>query len=64
MSKYIQQEIFSVLPEPVLKGTELDLKIKIQGLFGATKWLNIEKEDLLLIQGILENSYDRKEVTK
>jgi hypothetical protein len=64
MSKYIQQEIFSVLPEPVLKDTELDLKIKIQGLFGATKWLNIEKEDLLLIQGILENSYDRKEVTK
>ena len=64
MSKYIQQEIFSVLPEPVLKGTKLDLKIKIQGLFGATKWLNIEKEDLLLIQGILENAYDRKEVTK
>jgi hypothetical protein len=64
MSKYIQQEIFSVLPEPVLKGTELDLKIKIQGLFGATKWLNIEKEDLLLIHGILENSYDRKEATQ
>ena len=60
MSKYIQNEIFTVLPEPVLIGTDLDLKIKITGLFGATKWLNIEKEDLLLIQSILENSYDRK----
>ena len=60
MSKYIQSEIFRVLPEPILKGTDLDLKIKINGAFGATNWLNIEKEDLLIIQQILENSYDRK----
>jgi hypothetical protein len=60
MSKYIQTEIFSVLPEPILKNTDLDLKIKIQGVFGSTKWLNIAKEDLLMIQQILENSYDRR----
>ena len=60
MSKYIQSEIFNVLPEPILKGTDLDLKIKISGIFGVTKWLNIEKEDLLIIQQILENSYDRR----
>jgi hypothetical protein len=60
MSQYIQNEIFSVLPEPILKSTDLDLKIKIQGLFGSTKWLNIDKEDCLMIQQILENSYDRR----
>lgn len=60
MSQYIKNEIFSVLPEPILKGTDLDLKIKVMGLFGSTKWLNIEKEDLILIQSILENSYNRK----
>ena len=60
MSQYIQNEFFSVLPEPILKGTDLDLKIKVSGFFGSTKWLNIEKEDLLLIQQIIENSYDRK----
>lgn len=60
MSKYIQNEFFTVLPEPILIGTDLDLKIKIQGLFGATKWLNIDKEDCQLIQRIIENSYDRR----
>jgi hypothetical protein len=60
MSQYIQNEIFSVLPEPILKGTDLDLKIKVSGVFGSTKWLNIDKEDLILIQSILENSYDRR----
>jgi hypothetical protein len=60
MSKYIQNEIFSVLPEPILKGTDLDLKIKVSGVFGSTKWLNIDKEDLILIQSILENSYNRR----
>ena len=59
MSKYIENEFFKVLPEPILKSTDLDLKIKVQGLFGATKWLDIEKEDCLLIQRIIENSYDR-----
>jgi hypothetical protein len=60
MSHYIKNEFFSVLPEPILKGTDLDLKIKVSGFFGSTKWLNIEKEDLLLIQQIIDNSYDRK----
>jgi len=59
MSKYIENEFFSVLPEPILNSTDLDLKIKVQGLFGSTKWLNIDKEDCLLIQRIIENSYDR-----
>jgi hypothetical protein len=59
MSKYIENEFFTVLPEPILKGTDLDLKIKIQGVFGATKWLNIDKEDCILIQRIIDNSYDR-----
>jgi hypothetical protein len=59
MSKYIENEFFTLLPEPILKGTDLDLKIKIQGVFGATKWLNIDKEDCLLIQRIIDNSYDR-----
>jgi hypothetical protein len=60
MSKYVENEFFSVLPEPILNGTDLDLKIKVQGLFGSTKWLNIDKEDCLLIQRIVENSYDRR----
>ena len=60
MSQYIKNEFFSVLPEPILKGTDLDLKIKVSGFFGSTKWLNIEKEDLLQIQQIIDNSYDRK----
>lgn len=60
MSKYIENEFFTLLPEPILKGTDLDLKIKLQGVFGATKWLNIDKEDCLLIQRIIENSYDRR----
>jgi hypothetical protein len=60
MSQYIKNEFFSVLPEPILKGTDLDLKIKVSGFFGSTKWLNIEKEDLLIIQQIIDNSYDRK----
>ena len=60
MSKYIENEFFAVLPEPILHNTDLDLKIKIQGLFGATKWLNIDKEDCQLIQRIIENSYDRR----
>ena len=60
MSAYINSEIFSVLPEPILKGTDLDLRIKISGVFGATNWLNINKEDLLIIQQVLENSYDRE----
>ena len=59
MSKYIENEFFTLLPEPILDGTDLDLKIKIQGVFGATKWLNIDKEDCLLIQRIIDNSYDR-----
>jgi hypothetical protein len=60
MSKYIENELFNVLPEPILMGTDLDLKIKVTGLFGSTKWLNINKEDLLMIKQILENSYDRR----
>jgi UDP-glucose 4-epimerase len=60
MSKYIENELFNVLPEPILIGTDLDLKIKVAGLFGSTKWLNIDKEDLLMIKQILENSYDRR----
>lgn len=60
MSKYIENEFFTLLPEPILKGTDLDLKIKIQGVFGATKWLNIDKEDCLLIKRIIDNSYDRR----
>jgi hypothetical protein len=60
MSKYIQNQFFTVLPEPILKGTDLDLKIKVSGLFGSTNWLNLEKEDCQLIQQILENSYDRR----
>jgi hypothetical protein len=60
MSAYINSQIFSVLPEPILKGTDLDLKIKISGVFGSTNWLNINKEDLLIIQQVLENSYDRR----
>jgi hypothetical protein len=60
MSKYIETQFFSVLPEPILKGTDLDLKIKISGTFGATNWLNINKEDLLIIQQVLQNSYDRR----
>ena len=60
MSAYITSQIFSVLPEPILKNTDLDLKIKISGVFGTTNWLNINKEDLLIIQQVLENSYDRE----
>ena len=60
MSKYIENQIFTVLPEPILPQTNLDLKVKIQGLFGSTNWLNIDKEDLILSQSILENSYDRR----
>jgi hypothetical protein len=60
MSAYINSQIFSVLPEPILKGMDLDLKIKISGVFGSTNWLNINKEDLLIIQQVLENSYDRR----
>ncbi len=60
MSKYIESQFFTVLPEPILKGTDLDLKIKVSGLFGATNWLNIDKEDCQMIQQILENSYDRR----
>ena len=60
MSKYIENEFFTLLPEPILKGTELGLQVKIQGVFGATKWLNIDKEDCYLIQRIIENSYDRR----
>jgi hypothetical protein len=59
MSKYIQNQFFRVLPDPIIKGTDLDLKIKVSGLFGSTNWLNIDKEDCRLIQQILENSYDR-----
>ena len=59
MSKYIENEFFAILPEPILKGTDLGLKVKIQGVFGATKWLNIDKEDCQLIQRIIENSYLR-----
>ena len=55
MTKYIENEFFAILPEPILNGTDLDLKIKIQGVFGATKWLNIDKEDCQLIQRIIEN---------
>jgi hypothetical protein len=60
MSKYIENQFFSVLPEPIIKGTDLDLKIKVSGLFGSTNWLNIDKQDCRLIQQILENSYDRR----
>jgi hypothetical protein len=60
MSKYIENEFFAILPEPILKGTDLELKVKIQGVFGATKWLNIDKEDCQLIQRIIENSYLRR----
>jgi len=60
MSKYIESQFFAVLPEPILKGTDLDLKIKVSGLFGATNWLNIDKEDCELIKRIIENSYDRR----
>jgi len=60
MSKYIETQFFSVLPEPIIKGTDLDLKIKVSGLFGATNWLNIDKEDCQMIKQILENSYDRR----
>jgi hypothetical protein len=60
MSKYIESQFFTVLPEPILKGTDLDLKIKVSGLFGATNWLNIDKEDCELIKRIIENSYDRR----
>jgi hypothetical protein len=60
MSKYIESQFFTVLPEPILKGTDLDLKIKVSGLFGATNWLNINKEDCELIKQIIENSYDRR----
>jgi len=60
MSKYIESQFFTVLPEPILKGTDLDLKIKVSGLFGTTNWLNIDKEDCQMIQQILENSYDRR----
>jgi len=60
MSQYIENQFFSVLPEPILKGTDLDLKIQVSGKFGKTNWLNIDKEDALLIQRILENSYDRR----
>jgi hypothetical protein len=60
MSKYIESQFFTVLPEPILKGTDLDLKIKVSGVFGATNWLNIDKEDCQMIQQILENSYDRR----
>jgi len=60
MTKYIENEFFAILPEPILNGTDLDLKIKIQGVFGATKWLNIDKEDCQLIQRIIENSYLRR----
>jgi hypothetical protein len=59
MSAYINSQIFSVLPEPILKNTDLDLKIKISGVFGATNWLNINKEDLVIIEQVLQNSYDR-----
>jgi|688.fasta_scaffold2404031_2 hypothetical protein len=59
MSKYIENQFFTVLPEPILKGTDLDLKIKVSGFFGATNWLNINKEDCELIKQIIENSYDR-----
>jgi len=59
MSKYIENEFFKVLPEPILKGTDLDLKIQVSGTFGKTNWLNIEKEDLEMIIGIIKNSYDR-----
>jgi hypothetical protein len=61
MSKYIENQFFSVLPEPILANTDLDLKIKVQGLFGSTNWLNIDKEDCKLIQDILEKSYFKKE---
>ena len=60
MSKYVEGQFFSVLPEPILKGMDLDLKIKISGTFGSTNWLNIDKEDCLLIQRIIENSYLRR----
>jgi hypothetical protein len=60
MSQYIENQFFSVLPEPILKGTDLDLKIQVSGKFGKTNWLNIDKEDALLIQRILKNSYDRR----
>ena len=59
MSKYIENEVFKVLPEPILKGTDLDLKIQVSGTFGKTNWLNIDKEDLEMIIGIIKNSYDR-----
>ena len=61
MSQYITTQFFCVLPEPILKGTDLDLKIKVSGLFGSTNWLNIDKEDAELIKQILENSYDRRD---
>ena len=57
---YIENQFFSVLPEPILKSTDLDLKIKVCGLFGQTNWLNIDKEDCELIQRIIENSYARR----
>lgn len=60
MSKYIENEFFKVLPEPILKGTDTGLTIKISGRFGSTNWLDIDKEDALLIQRIIENSYDRR----
>ena len=60
MSKYIENEFFTLLPEPILRGTDLELKVKIQGVFGATKWLNIDKEDCQLIQRIIDTSYDRR----
>lgn len=56
-SRYIKNQFFTVLPEPILEGTDLDLKIKVQGLFGTTNWLNISHEDCLAIQAILLNSY-------
>ena len=60
MSKYIENEFFTLLPEPILETIDLELKVKLQGVFGSTKWLNIDKEDCLLIQRIIENSYDRR----
>lgn len=57
MSNYIESQFFSVLPEPILKGTNLDLKIKVSGLFGSTNWLNISQSDCEAIKAIIQKSY-------
>jgi hypothetical protein len=51
--RYIEQEMYTVAPLPVVEGENGQFKLQITSERGKTKWLNITNEQFKKIENIL-----------